>query len=131
MCVLQGLVCVLGLGGSLEEGGGWGEGGNGDEGWRRLDITLYEKKCFVYGLFQWTGSTQLNREMRRKVCVAVGVAVCCSVRCSVSQWTGSTQLNREMRCKVCVQCGALRCSICCVVRCQVLGENESSCCVRE
>ena len=35
--------------------------------WRRLDITIYERKCFVYGLFQWTGSTQLNREMRRRV----------------------------------------------------------------
>jgi hypothetical protein len=39
---------------------------DGDGGWRRLDITIYERKCFVYGLFQWTGSTQLNREMRRK-----------------------------------------------------------------
>ena len=38
---------------------------DGDGGWRRLDITIYERKCFVYGLFQWTGSTQLNREMRR------------------------------------------------------------------
>lgn len=38
---------------------------DGDDGWRRLDITMYERKCFVYGLFQWTGSTQLNREMRR------------------------------------------------------------------
>jgi len=99
--LLQGLVCVLGLGGSLEEGGGWGEGGNGDEGWRRLDITLYEKKCFVYGLFQWTGSTQLNREMRRKVFVAAGVAagvaVCCSACCSVLYGV--------------LKCAAVRCSV--------------------
>ena len=52
----------------LGGGGGWGEGGleKCDGGWRRLDITLYEKGCFLYGLFQWTGCTQLNREMRRK-----------------------------------------------------------------
>jgi hypothetical protein len=52
----------------LGGGGGWGEGGleKGDGGWRRLDITLYEKRCFIYGLFQWTEYTQLNREMRRK-----------------------------------------------------------------
>ena len=52
----------------LGGGGGGGEGGleKGDGGWRRLDITLYEKRCFIYGLFQWTGCTQLNREMRRK-----------------------------------------------------------------
>jgi len=57
----MGLVCigkVTGIGEGLKDA---------DGSWRRLDITLYERKCFLYGLFQWTGSTQLNREMRRKV----------------------------------------------------------------
>ena len=36
-----------------------------DKGWRRIDITVYEKKCFVYGLFHWTGGVQLNREMSK------------------------------------------------------------------
>jgi hypothetical protein len=58
----MGLVCIQGLAGTSLAS----QHCDKDKGWRRIDITVYEKKCFVYGLFHWTGGVQLNREMSKR-----------------------------------------------------------------